>query len=295
VVHYTHDHPHFFRDGGNIPPLWTRSRGADTVLVGLSFSRRRQSILVANDSAIASVRDLRGKRACLPQRQDVIDFYRAMAHRGFLVALHLHGLHAEEVEWVDVPATTAMSSQEGCGSVWSARSDATASYGDEVAALLAGQVDAIYQSGGRVGSVLATGAVRSLCDLSPNLELFARVSNCDPTVITVSGVLARNHPELVVRYLEAALRGAAWAQQHQDEAMRIFARETFTTEENIRASFPPDLCTTLEPVLSEEGLTALEIQKRFLLDHGYIERDFAIHEWADAAFLEAAKANVDGG
>jgi ABC-type nitrate/sulfonate/bicarbonate transport system substrate-binding protein len=294
AVHYTHNHPHFFRDGGNIPPLWTRAEGADTVLIGLSFARRRQSILVAQDSAITSVRDLRGKTVSLPQRQDEIDFYRAMAHRGILVALQLHGIDPEEVKFVDVPATKAMSTQEGGGSVWSTKSDSTVAYGEEVAALLEGKVEAIYQSGGRVGMVLATGAVRSICDLDTSPDLFARVSNCDPAVITVSGTLARQYPERVVHYLEAALRGAAWAQQQQDEAIRILAKETFTTEESFRASFPPDFYQTLEPELSEQGLAALEIQKQFLLDHTYIERDFSLQEWADASFLEAARVNIGG-
>ncbi len=285
-VHYTHDHPSFFRDGGNIPPLWTRARGADTVLVGLSFSQRRQSILVAKEAAITSIRDLRGKREALPQREDAIDFYRAMAHRGFLVALQVHGMNATDVEFVDIPATKAMAAQEGCGSVWSAKHDRTAAYGAEVAALLAGQVDAIYQSGGRVGAVLATGAVRAIYDLHTHPELFVRVS------ITVSGELARNYPELVVSYLEATLRGAAWARQHRDATISILARETFATEESIRASFPPDLHTTLAPELSEEGLTALEMQQQFLLEHGYMAREVAIRTWADASFLEAAKARL---
>ncbi len=291
AVHYTHDHPHFFRDGGNIPPLWTRAKGADTVLIGLSFSQRRQAILVATDSAIRSVHDLRGKKVSLPRRQDAIDFFRAMSHRGLLVALQLHGMDAAEVEWVDVPATNAISSRQGCGSVWSAKSDNTASFGDEVAVLLAGRVDAIYLSGGRVGSVLATGDVRSICDLDTRPESYAPVNNCDPAVITVSGALARTYPELVGRYLEATLQGAAWASEHHDETVRIFAQETFATEASIRAFFPPNLHETLEPELSEKGLTALETQKQFLLDHGYIERDFDIHAWADASFLQTAKAN----
>lgn len=289
AVHYKHDHPHFFRDGGNIPPLWTRAKGADTVLIGLSFSQRRQSILVANDSDITSVDDLRGKKLSLPKRQDAIDFFRAMSHRGFLVALQQRGIDSKDVEWVEVTATDAISGREGCGSVWSANSDATAAFGDEVDVLRAGTVDAIYMSGGRVGSVLATGAVRSICDLDTHPDPFVRVNNCDPAVITVSGVLAREHPDLVVRYLEATLQGAAWARQHPDETVTILAKETFATEVSIRASFPPDLHETLEPELSERGLNALEIQKQFLLDHGYIERDFDIYDWADASFMEAAK------
>lgn len=291
-VHYNHDHPGFFRDGGNIPPLWARSKGVDTILVGLNFSRRPQAILVAKDSPIAGVQDLRGRRLCLPSRKDEIDFFRAMAQRGFLVALRLSNVEEEEVEFVNIQVGAAMSSEKGQGSIWGAKTSPEAFFGEEIAALLQGRVDAVYQSGGRVGAVMATGLFRSICDLGNHPDPFTRVNNCDPDVITVSGELARQRPQLVVRYLDAVLRGAAWGTSHPDESIRIFSQETFASEESIRSCFPKDLHETLRPELSEEGLWALEIQKRFLLDYGYIEKDFDMATWADNSFLKAATSRV---
>lgn len=287
-IHYNHKSPRFFRDGGNIPPIWTRSRGTDTVLVGLNFSRRPQVILVAKDSPIQGVEDLSGKRLCLPSRKDEIDFFRVMAHRGFLGALSLHHIKESEVKFVDIPVVAAMSNQKGGGSIWGSKTNPDAFFGEEVAALLQGKTDAVYQSGGRVGSVLATGNFRVICDLANQPDLFTRVSNGDPNVITVSGEIARNRPQLVVRYLEAALRGAAWGKTHPGESIRIFAKETFAPEESIRSCFPKDLHETLRPELSDVGLEALEIQKKFLLDHEYIEKDFDISKWVDKSFLNAA-------
>ena len=43
--HFDHSQAASFRQGGNIPPIWTRSRGADVRLIGLSWpsSTRRSS------------------------------------------------------------------------------------------------------------------------------------------------------------------------------------------------------------------------------------------------------------
>ena len=42
------------------------------------------------------------------------------------------------------------------------------------------------------------------------------------------------------------------------------------------------------PNLSPYNLAALEINKDFMLSHGYIENDFDVHEWAAPEFLEQA-------
>ena len=42
------------------------------------------------------------------------------------------------------------------------------------------------------------------------------------------------------------------------------------------------------PNLSPRNLAAVEIGKDFMLGHGYIKRDFDVHEWAAPQFLEKA-------
>jgi ABC-type nitrate/sulfonate/bicarbonate transport system substrate-binding protein len=42
------------------------------------------------------------------------------------------------------------------------------------------------------------------------------------------------------------------------------------------------------PGLSERSLSALDIQKNFLLEQGYIKNEFKVRDWADDRFLQEA-------
>ena len=42
------------------------------------------------------------------------------------------------------------------------------------------------------------------------------------------------------------------------------------------------------PNLSPQNLAAIEIGKDFMFSHGYIKRDFDVHEWAAPQFFEQA-------
>ena len=42
------------------------------------------------------------------------------------------------------------------------------------------------------------------------------------------------------------------------------------------------------PTLSPYNLEALQINKDFMLSHGYIENDFDVYEWAAPEFFEQA-------
>jgi hypothetical protein len=42
------------------------------------------------------------------------------------------------------------------------------------------------------------------------------------------------------------------------------------------------------PSLSPQNLAAVEVGKKFMLSHGYIQNDFEVQKWAAPQFLEAA-------
>ena len=46
------------------------------------------------------------------------------------------------------------------------------------------------------------------------------------------------------------------------------------------------------PVLSPINLQTLQINKDFMLSHGYIQNDFDVFEWAAPEFLEKAAAEL---
>ena len=73
--HFDHTQLDSFRQGGNIPPIWSRSNGADTVVIGLTWVDEYQAIISLPSSGIRTVKDLRGRRLGLPvRRNDQIDF-----------------------------------------------------------------------------------------------------------------------------------------------------------------------------------------------------------------------------
>lgn len=294
ICHYNHNHPGLFREGGNIPPIWARAGGFDNLVVGLNFNQRPQVIFVKEDSPIRSLHDLRGKKVLLPKRDDAIDFWRATAQRGIISALEAHGLSEKDVEFVEVLMPAYLSTEVEGGSIWAMKEDPTIPYKGELGALEEGLVDAFYQAGGRARELEATGKVRAISDLASHPDLYYRVSNADPAVITASGMLAREHPHIIVQYLETLLKAAQWAKENRNEVVRILAKETFSSEEAVEKSHPPNFHEDLAPQINDEGIKALEIQKQFLKDHGFIEKDFDIKTWVDKTFLEAARKNVVG-
>src|SRR5687768_5736989 len=78
-AHYDHGQENLFRQGGNIPPLWSRSRGADTVVVATNWIDEYQAIVALADAGIDAPADLRGKRLGVPRRvNEPVDYWRAM-------------------------------------------------------------------------------------------------------------------------------------------------------------------------------------------------------------------------
>lgn len=149
AAHYTHALPGLFREGGNVPALWARSRGERTRLVGLTWIEERQSILVAPGSGLRGAAALRGSRIALPVHSIAIDFWRAMALRGFEGALASTGLGLADAVPVDVPA-------DGSREQWSA----------ELAALRRGDVDAVYVK----GALAVEAARRSGAEVAVELD-----------------------------------------------------------------------------------------------------------------------------
>ena len=297
LSHFNHTLPNQIRDGGNIPAIHARSKGRDTKLIGLTCAGDGGQILVRVDSAIHRVADLRGRRVGLFNRgkSDRVDFWRATAERGILLALELAGLKRDEVEWVDVtvegpdyPSTAPLDTP--AQRFRSADTGKNSLYGAEIAALLAGTVDAIYASGSRAHQFHVTGKVKSIEDLRRYPDWTLQVAN-SPYTITVSSEFAAQHRHLVVAFLRAAVRAGRWVHEHRLTATETFGQVLpqwgelrFLKTELSRHKFVPNL--------SPRGLAGVEVQKRFLLERGYIDRDFDLATWVDTSFLDEVNADL---
>ncbi|MFJ5921668.1 ABC transporter substrate-binding protein [Kitasatospora sp. NPDC092948] len=271
--HYTHALPGLFREGGNVPALWARSRGERTRLIGLTWIEERQTILVREGSGIASAAQLRGRRLAVPRHPIAIDFWRAMALAGHHGALASAQLTFDDVELTEVAAKAG-------GDQWTA----------ELAALQDGRVDAVYVKG-----ALAAEAARRFGAV-PAVELDAlpdrrhRVNNGTPRPITVHQQLLDENPELVARFVAVLLRAADWAAGQPEEVARILGAETGAGPVGVAGAYAGRGHRTLHLDLSAERLELLAQQEGFLHAHGFLPSRVDVQAWADPAPLAAARA-----
>jgi ABC-type nitrate/sulfonate/bicarbonate transport system substrate-binding protein len=289
--HFDHRQINSFRQGGNAPPIWSRSQGQDVVVVGLTWLPQYQSILALQESGIDSAAGLKGKRLALPRRVgEKIDFWRASALQGYLQVLALEGLTEQDVTFVDLPVTEPYIgelSASHSGPLFDARRSARAARA-EIFALVRGEVDAIYNYGAAGPALQEFLDARVIVDINHHPDQRVAINNGTPNVLSVSGSLVREHPGLVARYLYQVLRAAKWARSNQNEATRILAAEVSVAEEWLPDAFDARLYENLEPSLGKELVDALEVRKDFLLRHGFIQNDFSIADWIQPGPLAAA-------
>src|SRR6218665_3074992 len=105
-THFSHQLNNLIRHGGNIPAIWTKSRGADTKVIGLSFVRGPQAVLSLPDSGIHTPADLKGKRLLLQRNNGgQLDFQYATSRRTYEGALRQAGLTFDDVTLVEPDLT----------------------------------------------------------------------------------------------------------------------------------------------------------------------------------------------
>jgi ABC-type nitrate/sulfonate/bicarbonate transport system substrate-binding protein len=293
--HWSHRHKQLFRDGENIPPIWTKSEGVDTKVIGMYRIASRQCLVVRPNSPIATVKDLRGKRIALPRRLGyLVDFWRGNTKVGVVMALKANGLVAGDVKFVDIPIDAPdiakkkwVDAPTECASMrfrigWKLPRQA------EVEALQSGHVDAMFSYAGEVTILEQSGLVKPIYD-ALNYPYWRLTINHDfPSTITVNTDFAENYPDLVIRWLKVLIKSGRWAGENYAEVVRTMATETRVSEEVVRKSYSPNFHRHLVPEISDQFIEALEIQKRFLKQHGFLSNNFDVKKWIDARYLDAA-------
>ena len=283
--HFDHSLPHSFRQGGNIPAIWARSRGSDTRVIGLSWTDEFQAILTLPETGITRARQLVGRPIGLPVNPVSIDFNRASALRGFAKALELDGRDLREVEWVDT--INEGEGNRGIASGEGFRTRQRHAYRAEVLALLSGKVDAIYVKGALgletarlIGAVIVT-------DLGAHPDPKVRINNGTPRTLTVDQGLIDARPDLVQRFLARIIDAGGWAAAHPAETIAYIARETGSSDGWVRAAYGKDAHTRLGTFLAEDAIEALVDFKDFLFAQGFIPNDFDARAWIDPEPLAA--------
>ena len=294
--HFTHATPSLLRQGGNIPPIWSRSRGADTALVGVAWTREYQAILARPDAGIRSAKDLRGRRLALPVRTSgEIDFWRAMCLRGYESALRLEGMSLSDVELVELPVHERyIPATPGDGEaawMWAGSARARRQQA-ETFAIIRGEVDAVYASGALGVQLQALLEAVVVTDLGFHPSADASLNNQVPNILTADGALVREHPEVVAQYLTALNEAARWAPTHAELAERSCAKAVGAPEEWIGTAYRGEAVTALAVGLDEPLVRAVEAQKHFLYAHGFIDQNFDIASWIDRKPLELSRKDA---
>lgn len=290
--HFAHTQANSFRHGGNIPPIWARSVGSDTRVIGMTWSESLYGLLALPQSGISGPTDLRGRRLGLPRRTaDKIDFARAMYLRCYAQALATAGLSFDDVQWVDIIVDSAYLDDSAApqrqGALWNA-AQLKAFQRAEITALLRGEVDVIPSSGYWAHEHIALLGAQLVFDSRTLPERRARAASGNPLLLTVDNSLIEARPDLVVRWLRRLLEAEQWGKQHTAEVIRIAANENGVAEAFVTNS-PAAIDEHLALDLSADNVLALREQKDFLLTHGFIERDFSIEEWIEPALLAEAR------
>jgi ABC-type nitrate/sulfonate/bicarbonate transport system substrate-binding protein len=298
--HFDQTQPNFFRHGGNIPPLVSRSRGADVRLIGLSWTDTAELVLAAPASGIAGPEDLRGRRLALPRRvNDSVDFWRATVIRGYQRALEVAGLTKDDVTFVEIEVDRAFvddttDSTEQRATLWDARF-MLGLQREEAAALWRGEVDVVFSHGGLAANLQGLLGARVVLDLGSLQDRSQRVNNSVPLALTVTGDLLDARPDLVARVLARTLGAAAWARDNRDEAKRIVAAEVGIAEDLLDFAYSPRLPYQLDVDLAPELLAGLVAQAQLLDEHGFLGGTVDFDSFVDEGPLLAARELLAAG
>ncbi len=138
----------------------------------------------------------------------------------------------------------------------------------------------------------AGGRIRRIFDLRSAPTLADRVNNSTPRLLTTSREMIERHPEAVVRYLRTLIRAARWALGHPRETRALIARECGVPPHAMDDCLEHAWVSKLEPALSEDLMEAVHILKAYLLQHGFIERDFPLRDWVVPEPLAEAQRRI---
>jgi ABC-type nitrate/sulfonate/bicarbonate transport system substrate-binding protein len=288
--HYHHKQTGMFREGGNIPPIWAKGSGQDTVVVGITWLDEYQGILSRAGSGVRTIADLKGKRLGIPRHKDaVIDFQRGAAQHGFATALALAGLTVPDATWVDIDAPSydlqdGPRRQPRDGE----RRDVT------LDALDSGVVDAVFIRFARGVRASHDPRFHEVININTLQDPLLRVNNGTPRPVTVDRAFLDKHPDVVVRYLAVLLRTAAWAAENHEEVVKLLAPEDGGgAVEDIIASHGINVHKSFTPKLTKEYIEGLQTQKNFLRDWGYLKHDFDVRrDWVVGEPLKQAQELV---
>jgi len=298
--HYVHNLDNLMRYGGCFPAIHVQADIRRTRLIGTTHVYEGGCMLVRAKDQIYRMKDLKGKKIGLSKSQNVIknDWWRVQEEQGIELMLMLNDMTRYDVEivefpypddWYDNPAMLAP--MENPSELWLKRDHKhDLAFRPLESSLLNGTVDAIYTQTGPFQHIQEqTGKIKAIENLANYPDWTLQGANV-PATCTVSDVACEEHPELVVALLKGLIKVGRWANEHKHAAAAILDKQTYYLD--VEDTYWNILKVDMVPNLSPYNLAALEINKDFMLSHGYIENDFDVQAWAAPEFLERAATEL---
>jgi ABC-type nitrate/sulfonate/bicarbonate transport system substrate-binding protein len=298
--HYVHNLDNLMRYGGCFPAIHVQADIRRTRLIGTTHVYEGGCMLVRARDPIYRMKDLKGKKIGLSKSLNVIknDWWRVQEEQGIELMLVLNDMTRDDVEivefpypddWYDKPEMLAP--MENPSELWLKRDHKhDLAFRPLETALTSGKVDAIYSQSTVFQHIQEqTGKIKAIENLANYPDWTLQGANV-PATCTVSDVACKEHPELVVAILKGLIKVGRWANEHKHAAAAILDKQTYYLD--VEDTYRNILNVDMVPSLSPYNLEALQVNKDFMLSHGYIERDFDVFEWAAPEFLEKAAAEL---
>lgn len=177
---------------GNVPSISGIAAGQNRSIIGISYNgEQANATLVAKDSSIQSIEDLKGKKVGL--------VVGSIAENLLNTQLQSVGLTEKDVELVNL------------------------STGEQATALTQGQVDAVTTWEPSITKIQSSGDTRILAD---GTGLFK-----GENTIVADASYVKEHPQIVKTFLEQYKKAAKEVKEHPDEIAKTYAKQFGVSEE----------------------------------------------------------------
>ncbi len=298
--HYVHNLDNLMRFGGCYPAIHVQADIRRTRLVGTTGVYEGGCMVVRALDPIYQMQDLKGKKIGLSKSLNVIknDWWRVTEEWGIEMMLKLNNMTRDDVQIVEFPypddwydKPEMLTPIENPSEAWLKRDHKNdLAFRPLETALLNREVDAIY-TGSKVFQHIQeqTGQIKVIEDLSRYPDWTLQGANY-PATLTVTDVACREHPELVVAILKGLIKIGRWANEHKHAAAAILNKQTYYLD--VEDTYQGIKHVDIVPNLSPYNLQTLQINKNFMLSHGYIEHDFDVFQWAAPEFMEQAAKEI---
>lgn len=266
------------RSGPPLAALRDLVRGRDTRLLGIVAFPCFQAVLVAARGRIANLADLQGGRLGIPASDGHPALARCAveARRGLTQALLAGGL-----EGLSAAVLVEIGGQR-----------TVADYGSELAALAAGEVDAVWVAGLAGWRAAHTAGVRILVDPGHDPDHRVRAGAVSLRLLTADAVMVERQPELLRRLVASISQAGASAAIHPAACLRQVAAGLSASLAEIRGAFGADLPGRLVPSLDQAAREALAAYVEGLRLIHHSAESLIRPSWISPGFLPAGGGDL---